>query len=291
MPRPALLLVLAACGNGVGPPNQTDTASESSGHSETGAPTTTHPPPIAGTTADDPPTTPSSGSEGSSFVAVPTDLGDGSCDPFLQDCPRGEKCTWYANDGGTVWNATKCEPIMEDPAQLNEDCFVVDNAVTGIDNCDLGLICWFADVENLGRCIALCSGSAESPTCTDGFWCRIYSSGAFCYEFCHPLSPSCTHTEDKCLFDSYNFSCAPYPSGDKQVHEPCDHDYSCAQGLSCINSTATMECDPAFQFCCEPLCDTSLPNNCPGQDQECLPFFEPGDAPSSLETLGVCSLP
>jgi hypothetical protein len=52
-----------------------------------------------------------------------------------------------------------------------------------------------------------------------------------------------------------------------------------------------MECDPAFMGCCEPLCDTSLPNNCPGQDQECLPFFEPGDAPPELETLGVCALP
>ncbi len=38
---------------------------------------------------------------------IPTHEGWGECSPWAQNCPPGEKCTWWANDGGNAWNATR----------------------------------------------------------------------------------------------------------------------------------------------------------------------------------------
>ena len=31
----------------------------------------------------------------------------GECDAFAQECPEGQKCAPYADDGGSSWNNTK----------------------------------------------------------------------------------------------------------------------------------------------------------------------------------------
>ena len=43
--------------------------------------------------------------------------------------------------------------------------------------------------------------------------------------------------------------------------------------------------------CCLPYCDLDLPNTCPGQGLQCVPWYEPGEAPPGLEDVGVCHLP
>lgn len=43
--------------------------------------------------------------------------------------------------------------------------------------------------------------------------------------------------------------------------------------------------------CCEPYCDLTEPNTCPGQGQQCLAWYAEGTAPPECEHLGVCSLP
>lgn len=230
----------------------------------------------------------------STFIDQQQDFFQGDdCDPFNQDCPPGEKCTWFATDGGGAWNATKCEPIAESPAGLGALCYVVGNATTGLDDCDLGLICWEVDDENFGHCAALCTGSPEMPTCASGSLCRVYGSGmSICFETCDPVSGSCENPGDLCLLDSgYFFTCIPGAEDLHGIHESCMFANACEPGLVCLVSRAAAECDQAVDGCCEPFCDAELPNTCPGLGQECVPFFELGTAPPGFEYVGACARP
>ena len=53
------------------------------------------------------------GSDGGAFIQEPDGGGtDIECDLWGQDCPDGEKCMPWANDGGSSWNATKAAPSI-----------------------------------------------------------------------------------------------------------------------------------------------------------------------------------
>lgn len=107
---------------------------------------------------------------GGSDSTTTGDDGGGAfeCDLFEQDCPAGEKCAGWANDGGNVFNATRCSPIDDMPMQPGDICEAEGSGVSGIDNCDIGAQCLFVDPEtNDGICVALCSGSAKAPVCDD----------------------------------------------------------------------------------------------------------------------------
>lgn len=74
---------------------------------------------------------------GGLFLSEPDGGGTGfECDVFAQDCPPGEKCVPWANDGGGVWNATRCSPVDDDPAAPGEPCTVEGGPTSGIDDCD-----------------------------------------------------------------------------------------------------------------------------------------------------------
>jgi hypothetical protein len=60
-------------------------------------------------------------STGSFYAGPAGDFGwPSECDPFLQDCPEGEKCVSYASSGGS-WDANKCVPVLGDGA-AGEPC-------------------------------------------------------------------------------------------------------------------------------------------------------------------------
>src|SRR5262245_46725118 len=63
---------------------------------------------------------------GASFVGFIQDPDGGGvsieCDAWAMDCPRGEKCMPWANDGGSEWNATRCSPLDPDPAHPGDQC-------------------------------------------------------------------------------------------------------------------------------------------------------------------------
>ena len=101
------------------------------------------------------------------------------CDLFAQDCPAGEKCMPWANDGGPDLNATRCSPVSPDPGAPGDPCTVEGSAVSGIDDCDIGTMCWDVDRSGQGTCIAMCTGSADAPLC-DGAdaWCYMANDGA-----------------------------------------------------------------------------------------------------------------
>ncbi|MGH1343142.1 MAG: hypothetical protein ACRBN8_16410 [Nannocystales bacterium] len=112
-------------------------------------------------TADDP--------DGPGFIVAPDGGGPGiECSTLEQDCPRGEKCNAWADDGGSAWNAAKCFPVVEDPDDVDARCSVEGSGISGVDSCDLGSICWFVDGRTLeGTCVSYCAGPHHTLTCED----------------------------------------------------------------------------------------------------------------------------
>lgn len=217
------------------------------------------------------------------------DLGGGrnSCSVWVQDCPAGQKCAPWANDGGGVWNDSRCVFIHPEPAQLYELCTVEGTAGSGIDTCDIGSMCWNGD-SGFGICIPLCGGSPAQPQCAGSTECASGHDGFvnLCMPQldCHPLLQDCPEGE-ACHFDyafESTFRCFPdlSPGVDGQQDDPC---------------TAFDECDPGFVCAggyngsfCTAYCDTTDSAAC---DSETYPscasgFFD--DAPPGFENVGVC---
>ncbi|MCA9660779.1 MAG: ribulose phosphate epimerase [Myxococcales bacterium] len=233
--------------------------------------------------------------EGCSFLECTTGgTGDSGaeCDNWAQDCPDGEKCMPFANDGGNAWNSLKCSDIDAAPSNPGDACTVEGNGVSGVDSCDSKSMCWDVNPEtNEGVCVAFCEGTPENPSCGAGTACAILNDGVLilCLTECDPLLQDCPG-DDACLPSEESFICILDASGDNGAYgEPCEYSNACDPGLVCLNSAYVEDC-PA-SGCCSPWCDVSEPNSCPGATQECLAWYEPGTAPPGYENVGVCAIP
>ena len=201
------------------------------------------------------------------------------CSLIEQDCPRGEKCNAWANDGGNAWNATRCFPVDRDPDAVDEPCTVQGSGVSGIDSCELGALCWDVDLETgEGRCMPYCSGSENAPVCDEpNRWCRITSNSVLplCLPDCDPLTPTLCSEGQGCYPGGDNFVCAPDASGeDGGPFEPCAFVNGCDPGSACIDGV------------CSPYCDLGAPD-CPLRTT-CLPVFPEGQTPVGYEDVGFC---
>ena len=235
------------------------------------------------------------------FITM-TDGGGGvsfECDLFAQDCMAGEKCMPWANDGGPAWNATRCSPLDPNPAQVGDECMVEGSGVSGIDNCDIGLMCWNVDETGVGICEDMCTGSAEAPICENpDDTCSQANDGAIvlCLPECDPLIQECEDGQ-ACYPINDAFACAPDASGDDNgVHgDPCEFINSCDPGNICIGADAHSNCAGAIG-CCSSTCSVMDPNSdadCAGLDagQSCEAWVVEGMAPPGYEDVGVCALP
>ena len=232
---------------------------------------------------------------GGGFIPDPTDTGGGAieCSVWDQDCPDGEKCAAWANDGGTAWNATRCVPVDPTPAAPGEACTVEGSGVSGVDNCDETSMCWDVDGEtNVGVCVALCEGSEDAPTCAPaGTSCSISNEGVLilCLPICNPLADECGAGAG-CYPVGGTFQCAPDASGGSgQPGDECQFINACDDGNACINPSGVPDCGGGG--CCSSLCLLGDDSEClPGQ--ECIPWFAEGATPDAcLEGVGVCSIP
>jgi hypothetical protein len=221
----------------------------------------------------------------------------GPCDPWIDDCPEGQKCMASTDNGGGEWNGYKCVPIVPDPAGLYEPCNDIGSPFDGEDTCDAHLICWNVDPNTgLGYCIGMCTGSQLDPGCVDANASCILSDASLlipCVPGCDPLLQDCNGNE-ACIASpiSDTFLCVLDASGAAgQVFDPCEFANACDPGLLCLDVNLAAECDPMGFGCCLPFCDLSLPNDCPGQGQQCLPWYQQGQPPAGLENVGVCGLP
>jgi hypothetical protein len=254
------------------------------------------------TTGDDPPvltgndeTTASVETTGN-FIVTPDGGGAvNECDIWKQDCPAGQKCMPWAADGGSSWNATKCSPLNGSPAQIGDECVAEGGGVAGVDNCDIGSMCWFLDPENKGSCVEMCQGTADAPTCSAGKVCDESNDGVIivCLETCDPLAQSCPENQI-CFFDGIDtFICDFDASGEEgQYGDPCAYINVCDYGLFCASAESVPGCPPG-DGCCSPYCNLSEPNTCPGApDQECVAWYAEGESvPPGQENVGACAIP
>jgi hypothetical protein len=219
------------------------------------------------------------------------------CDVWSQDCAEGEKCNPWANDGGSAWNATKCVPVDPDPNQPGEPCTVEGSGVSGIDDCDLGSMCFWVDVEtNMGTCVAMCTGSAAAPECPDACdECMIANDGVLtlCLDSCDPLTQDCG--EGRGCYPNLSgdqFVCFPQIAMPVAVAEPCTFLTDCAPGSVCLTPEYVSGCPPETG-CCAALCDFFAADPCAGalSGPECMPWWSdepPGNECISWANVGVC---
>ena len=299
-----LSTLLAACGKD--PAETTNgqtgdsTGDSTGGMSETGGGSTT-----AMSTGGQPTTTadPDTGSGGSTtgtdFIVKPDGGGMGvkECSNWDQDCPDGQKCMPWADNGGNAWNATKCVPVDPAMGQPGDSCTAM-GAVSGLDTCDEGVMCWDIKPDTRkGTCVAQCKGSEAAPMCDADSTCFVSNDGVLnlCLPLCDPLAQDCPN-ENLCIPNPSNqevFTCVLDASGDMgKAFDPCEFVNACDKGFLCANVTLGKECDANAIGCCLPFCDiTEMPNMCPGVGQECVVWYEMGTAPPGLENLGICGIP
>jgi hypothetical protein len=267
-------------------------------------------------TADDNNTTPqtsgqtdtggSSGGDSSGGMAFLLEPDGGGvsfeCDIFAQDCPAGEKCMPWANDGSGAWNATRCSPVADNPGQPGDECTVEGSGTSGIDDCDIGVMCWDVDPKtNMGTCVAMCTGDESNPICEDpDTSCAIANDGAIvlCLPACDPIVQDCAEGQ-ACYPINDAWACAPDASGEMGVYgDPCEFINVCDPGLICLGAGAVPagEACEGSEGCCTEVCDLMDPMGdmqCTGQPggQTCQPWYEEGNAPPGYEDVGACALP
>lgn len=236
--------------------------------------------------------------EGSVFIPDPDpDTGyDNECDFWAQDCPRGEKCMPWADDGGQSWNALRCSPLDPNARAPGQACAVEGSGVSGIDNCDDASMCWDVDPEtNTGVCVAFCVGGEANPVCNNA--CEQCSIGgdsvfALCFPQCDPLGSDCAEG-NACYPYADIFLC--YPGGETAPGQPCEYVNVCESGAFCADATRIPGCENNIG-CCSIYCDPTGDDPCeailPGT--VCVPWYEEGQDPGRCvgETLtGVCLSP
>ena len=212
------------------------------------------------------------------------------CDLWEQNCGADEKCMPWANDGGQVWNATRCVPLAPEPAQVGEPCAVAGTAASGIDNCDTLQLCFDIDDRNNGTCVGFCSGAREDLVCPTGLSCAVTNDGllALCRPPCDPLQQACADGQGCFPTVAGAFVCMPAPSEAIASPHTCHLSGGCEPGTICRTPDTVPGCDDEGG-CCSPYCDLTDPT-CPASST-CIPFFERAAPAPELEHVGVCGLP
>ena len=235
-------------------------------------------------------------SAGDPFISKSDGSLGWECDLWRDDCPRGEKCMPWANDGGSSWNSTRCSPLAEDPNDVGEPCTVEDSAVSGIDDCGPRAMCWNVDSDTLmGECVGFCGGSEANPTCTEPCTtCPISGDGVLilCLPVCDPLAPTCDEGEG-CYPTHQTFICIPDAGGDMGgLGEPCEYINVCDPGLFCANAGTVPDCEGGTG-CCAPFCNPLVADPCPAMPEgvECIPLDEEGEEGCVAGPVGGCLLP
>lgn len=255
-------------------------ASDPTSASQT-SPTTGGPDPSAsGTTAD------------SGVFLQPPDGGvAGQCDPMLQDCPSGQKCTAVSDAPGDPWGINVCVPLMGD-SQVGDPCDIENGKYTGLDNCDVGLICLLTDDEGLGgACVEFCDVNSNCPK--TGAKCVVYNQGSLpiCLVSCDPLVQDCP--EGQACYNSAGdqFVCFKESAmpGEGGPGSTCTYINQCQKGSFCGAPDVVANCG-AESGCCTPYCPVSGGSAPCQQGEDCVPFFD-GGAPPGLEDVGVCAIP
>lgn len=279
---------------GCGTPSEGDTGQGDSGDQDEGGTTTFGMTPGQTVTSnangdatgsgDDAMTT--SADETAGDFLIPPDGGVvGQCDPYTQDCPKGEKCTSYvATPGQATVDATKCVPIIGDDL-WGEPCERMEDN----DTCAAGYFC-MTDVSGhtgTGSCLEYCSPGVP---CEHGGECFAFNDGALpvCEVTCDPILQDCPAGQGcYAAFDAFVCAQPGAPEGQGGDGDPCNTIQSCNPGLICRTGTAGCPMDGA---CCTPVCELSgPPDQCVDVAEECVQALD--DPPPGLQDVGFCGIP
>jgi hypothetical protein len=181
---------------------------------------------------------------------------DDACDPWLQNCPAGQKCMPYITEGN-AWNALMCSPIAEDPNGIGEPCTVEGSAGSGIDDCEWGAMCFYVDAEtNVGTCVAQCGGTQMDPVCAEGTSCAIANEGVLtlCIQTCDPDLDECPAGQMCEPFDEDLFLCFPESVDPGGYGQDCTA-FECNPGLVCLSAEYHANCVEGATGCCTPYCE------------------------------------
>lgn len=270
-----------------------------------------------GSTTDDPATTATtspdptaSGTTAGVTTSADGDTGTGSsssgggtaglgedCQLELQDCAEGLKCMPYSTDGSGWWNETACFPVDPEHVELGEPCQWEDFPWSGYDDCGPAAVCWDL-VEEPGECKGLCQ--MEVPGDWDTLFCEQEGTVPYvgcqdcfciCEQPCDPITQGCDEGQ-ACFPTGDAFFCGADASTDEEHGSPCEFINVCGPGLMCIDGTVVPGCEGELG-CCSTFCEVDQPNTCPGaaMGEECVSWYEAGEAPEGYENLGICSLP
>ncbi len=221
------------------------------------------------------------------------------CDPLLQDCPAGFKCTGVKPTLEGPYTGTACVPDNANGGSSPGSICI--NAGDGTDTCGPDSMCvQFGSGE--GACVAFCTGSPDTLACadpqqvcarTDTQWSLF-----LCVPPCDPLAYDCPDLD----FGSGVMVCAPATIGfgcvlrghlgGSPFAAPCINHRDCTAAAHCAPPGYVPGC-AAASGCCDVYCDTSEPAPCPlaAEGQACIPYYAPGEAPPGLENVGVCAVP
>ncbi|MEM7153814.1 MAG: hypothetical protein AAF799_13280 [Myxococcota bacterium] len=233
------------------------------------------------------------GGTGCTFTCPPqpppstTGGGGGFCNLVDQNCPEGEKCMPWANDGGMIWNSIRCSPVADNPGQPGDPCTVEGSQWSGIDDCDVGMMCFGVDPKtNEGYCVSLCPGGGGAQ-CETAQECEIQPGDLglpICVPSCDPTAPDCGEGEG-CFPGGSSFTCQPAAKMRLAVGTPCADPNTCEAGSMC--AFAGLDCGQAAgEGCCAQVCDIGQPDPCPDA-QACLPWFGGAGAPQWAH-VGYC---
>ncbi len=217
--------------------------------------------------------------------------GGTECDLVRQDCPRGEKCMPWGNDGGAHWNATRCSPLAEVPNAPGDPCQVEGSGFSGIDDCALGTMCWQVDpATNEGTCAAICDALPMGPTCPPSQECvTLDDTVPLCVDGCDPIAQDCPAGQSCTLVDQ-QFYCGTEPQEPIPLGGACSApSSSCAGGQLCAYGPG-FDCGEANEGCCAEICAVDDPNACQGVGGVCIPWY-PVAPPPEYANVGVCDPP
>ena len=164
----------------------------------------------------------------------------------------------------------------------------MDSATSGMDNCELGFMCWYVNPDGEGVCTEVCTGSPDAPSCSGGASCDIQfdETVPLCLG-CNPVTQDCLEGQ-ACYFGEVPLCALDQSGAGGNEGDPCEALDDCAIGTQCVTASDLDAC--ATASCCTPFCDVSL-NDCSNGNLSCAPLFEDGAAPPGSEDYGACVLP
>lgn len=230
-----------------------------------------------------------------------TSGGSGNmCSLLEQDCPEGEKCVAWNENGGIFPDGVKCVPQPPGADEIGDECLTMGGFGSGEDTCVAGALCLDLDDDGMATCVAYCSGTSpedafcQQPnhTCVELFEPVV----PLCFEKCNPLLQDCPDGEgcfmDAPMLGSAGFVCMPLIDNLEggEFLSGCVAMSNCAPGNSCVFAENVPNCP--WQYCCTPWCNLDTPEDCLMWDEtlSCIEWFAEGQAPPGFEKVGICGI-